>query len=86
MRLDIDANQWTIQRVKVRDWQRRAPTPAPEFGALNALSSGQNWFGSGLASFAPGSGLDALGLLNTRNDPLSRALGLGALSPFLTKR
>lgn len=84
MRLDIDADQWTIQRVKVRDWQRKRPTPAlaPELGALSA----HNLFGSGLASFAPGSGLDALGLLSRHDDPLSRALGLGALSPFLTKR
>jgi len=89
MRLDIDANQWTIQRVNVRNWQRKPPTPArvPEFGALSTLfGSGQNSFGAGLAAFAPASGLDALGLLNKHDDPLSRALGLGALSPFLTKR
>ena len=90
MRLDIDATgNWTIQRVKVRDLQRKPPTPAPvpEYGALNALlRSGQNSFGAGLAAFAPGSDLDAFGLLNTHDDPLSRALGLGALSPYLTKR
>jgi beta-lactamase superfamily II metal-dependent hydrolase len=93
MRLDIDAaGRWTIQRVKVLDWQRKSPAPAqtPGFGALNALlSSGKNSFGAGLASFAstpPGSGLDALGLLNMHDDPISRALGLGPLSPFLTKR
>jgi len=92
MRLDIDAaGRWTIQRVNVRDWQRKPPTsaPVPEFGALSALlGSGQNLFGSGLslASTPPGSGLDALGLLNTRDDPISRALGLGPLSSFSTKR
>jgi beta-lactamase superfamily II metal-dependent hydrolase len=92
MRLDIDAaaGRWTIQRVTVRDWQRKPPTPAPvpEYGALNALL-GQHLFGSGLASFTstqPGSGLDAFGSLYKQDDPLSRALGLGALSPFLTKR
>ena len=89
MRLDIDANQWTIQRVKVSDWPRKLPTPvpAPEFGALGVpFGLGHSSFGAGFASFAPGSGLDRIGLLNTHDDPLSRALGLGALSPFLTKR
>jgi beta-lactamase superfamily II metal-dependent hydrolase len=92
MRLDIDvAGRWTIQRVNVRDWQRKPPTPAPApgFGALSALlGSGQNLFGSSLsfASTPPGSGLDALGLLNTCDDPLSRALGLGPLSPYSTRR
>jgi beta-lactamase superfamily II metal-dependent hydrolase len=91
MTLDIDAaGNWTIQRVKVRDWQRKPPTPAraPEFGALNAVL-GQHLFGSGLASFTskpPVSGLDTFGSLYKHDDPLSRALGLGALSPFLTKR
>lgn len=92
MRLDVDtAGRWTIQRFKVRDWQRKppTPTPVPEFGALSALlGSGQNPFGSGLsfASTPPRSGLDTFGLLNKHDDPLSRALGLGPLSPFLTKR
>jgi beta-lactamase superfamily II metal-dependent hydrolase len=89
MRLDVDtAGRWTIQPVKVQDWPRTLPKPAlaPDFGALSALSFGQPLFGSGPASFTPGSGLDALGLLNAHDDPLSRALGLGALSPFLTKR
>jgi hypothetical protein len=90
MMLDIDAaGRWTIRRVKVRGWQRKPPTPAPvrKFGTLNTLlSSSQNSFGASLASFVPGSGLDALGLLNMHDDPLSRALGLGALSRSLTKR
>lgn len=70
MMLDIDAaGRWTIQRVKVRNWPLKLPTPAPapEFGALAALS-GQNWFGSSLASFAPRSGVDARGFLNTQQD------------------
>jgi beta-lactamase superfamily II metal-dependent hydrolase len=91
MRIEVNAaGRWTIERVSVRDWSRKPPTPAalPEFGALNALlNSSQNLFGSGL-SFAPtppASGLDALGLLNKHDDPLSRALGLSALSPFLKR-
>jgi hypothetical protein len=64
MMLDIDAaGRWTIQRVKVRGWQRKPPTPppVPEFGALSTLlSSSQNSFGTSLASFLPGSGLDEL--------------------------
>jgi len=93
MRLDIDAaGRWTIQRVKVRDWQRKSSAPAktPGFGALSALlGSDQNPFGMGLPSFAPTpprSGLDALGFLNAQDDPISRAFGLGPLSPFSTKR
>jgi hypothetical protein len=83
MTLNIDASgNWTIQRVKVRDWPRKPRTPAsvPEFDALSALlGSSQNLFGSGLsfAPTSPGSGLDASGLLNKHDDPLSRALGLG---------
>jgi len=84
MMLDIDAaGRWAIQRVKVRDWPLKlpAPAPAPEFGALAALSS-QNWFGSGLASFAPGSGLDARGLLNMQPDQPSLHSALAVFRRF----
>jgi beta-lactamase superfamily II metal-dependent hydrolase len=83
MMLDIDAaGRWTIQRVKVRDWPLKLPTPGPvpEFGALAALS--QNWFGSGLASFAPGSGVDARGFLNTQQDQPSLHSALAVFRRF----
>jgi beta-lactamase superfamily II metal-dependent hydrolase len=98
MKLDIDIDgRWFIQHVNVRDWPRKSSAPAetPGLGALSALfalGASHNPFATDLRSLlsslppAPKAGLDVVGLLNLQNDPLSRALGVAPLLPYLTGR
>jgi hypothetical protein len=94
MRIEVGASgRWTIERVSVRDWPRtNAPVSSPGLRLGSLLASGFGGshlatdFGgllSGLPVSPPStnSDLGLFGLLNSSEDPLSRALGLG---PFLT--
>jgi hypothetical protein len=93
MLIEVDASgRWTIERVSVRDWPR---TTAPMssaglgLGGLPASSFGGSHFATNFGGLLSGlpvsppstkSDLGLFGLLNSSDDPLSRALGLG---PFL---
>jgi beta-lactamase superfamily II metal-dependent hydrolase len=92
MRIDASADgRWTLIPVTVRDWPRK-PAPAPSLnfglGGLAHLGLGDNALA---ALFTPPptpstrqrSGLGALPYLD---DPLARALGLGAFQPIPQKR
>lgn len=91
MRVDVDATgRWWIQRIPVRDWSRKpipAPPPEPGLGALAALGLGHSLSPPGVSALLSAlssppmpskSELNLGTLLNVGDDPLSRAIGLGA--------
>jgi beta-lactamase superfamily II metal-dependent hydrolase len=94
MRIDVTADgRWTIQRVTVRDWPCKTTRPQPQLdlGALAGLSFGQHPLApglSGLLSHWPPHPppKPALGLVNTDEDAVLRALGLLSSTPYPTKR
>jgi hypothetical protein len=92
MRIDANADgRWTLVPVTVRDWSRK-PVPAPSlnFGldALPPLGFGDNALAALLTPPPPPTNrLAGLGARPYLDDPLARALGLGAfLDPVPQKR
>jgi hypothetical protein len=93
MRIDASADgRWTLIPVTVRDWPRK-PAPAP---SLNFGLSGLAHLGLGDNALAalftppptppPTRQRSGLGALPHLDDPLARALGLGAFHPIPQKR
>ena len=92
MRIDANADgRWNLLPITVRDWPRK-PLPAPSLNlglnALPPLGFGNNALAALLTPTPPPTGrLAGLGPRPYLNDPLARALGLGAVpDPVPQKR
>jgi hypothetical protein len=91
MRIDANADgRWTLVPVTVRDWPRK-PVPAPSLnfglGGLAHRGLGDNALAALFTPPPPTNYLAGLGVRPYLDDPLARALGLGAfLEPIPHKR